>query len=102
LLDQKATKNQGFIKILAFLNRRYLPAIQGMRDGTIQSVCRCCVLLRTGLLHIPPAKNRYRIFIMPILSKTILPWVKTGSEGFCKYWQIRGFRDWPYRNFTQM
>jgi hypothetical protein len=30
LLDQKVTKNQGFIKILAFLIRRYLPAIQGM------------------------------------------------------------------------
>jgi hypothetical protein len=82
----RVTKNQGFIKILAFLSRRYLPAIQGMGDGTIPGFCRCCVLLRTCLPHIPPAKNRYRIFIMPVLRKIVLDWGKTGSKGSGKYW----------------
>jgi len=32
LLDQKVTKNQGFIKMLAVLSQRYLLAIQGMKE----------------------------------------------------------------------
>jgi len=68
-LDKKATKNQGFIRLLAFLIRRYLPAIQGMRDGTKPGFCSCCVLLRTCLSHIPPNKNRWRNLIRPVLSK---------------------------------
>ncbi len=62
------------------LTRRYLRAIQSMEDGTIPNFCPCCVLLRPSLPHIPPAKNRYRIFIRPVLRKKVLAWGKTGSD----------------------
>ncbi|MFZ4547969.1 MAG: hypothetical protein ACOYN4_11070 [Bacteroidales bacterium] len=55
--------------MLALLSRRYLLAIEGMRDGTNPWFCSCCVLLRTCLSHIPPSKNRWRSLIRPVLSK---------------------------------
>ena len=83
-LIKSKQKIKALQKYNVFLIRRYLPAIQGMGDGTIPYFCRCCVLLRTCLSHIPPAKNHYCIFIRPVLRKKVLAWGKTGSEGFCK------------------
>ena len=46
-LTQKNEKVKALLKYNAFLIRRYLPAIQGMKGGTIPGICRCSVLLRT-------------------------------------------------------
>jgi len=59
--------------MLAVLSQRYLLAIQGMKGTTNPDIWPCCVLLHTCPSHIPPSKNRWRIFIMPIRDIDLAP-----------------------------
>jgi hypothetical protein len=69
LLEQKAPKIQGFIKMLAFLNRRYLLAIQGMiHSGTAKHLSLLCIATHMPSSH-TSGKNRWRIFLMPVAPK---------------------------------
>ena len=102
LLDQKVTKNQGFIKIQCVSNPEV--SSRNTRHGKCHKsrlLSLLCIATHS-LPHIPPAKNRYCIFIRPVLRMIVLTWGQTGSEGSGKYCRFLGYRDWPYRNFTQM
>ena len=50
--------------------------------------------------HIPPAKNRWRIFLRPIPTQEALSLGNIAEHGFDFSAKFSGFRDRPYRNFT--
>jgi hypothetical protein len=68
LLDQKVTKNQGGIKMLAVLGRRYLLAIQGMKNWhKTRHLSLLCIATHMPSAH-TSVKNRWRIFLRPVPS----------------------------------
>jgi hypothetical protein len=69
LLDQKVTKNQGFIKIGCVSNPEVSLAIQGMKDWhKSRHLSLLCIATHMPCAH-TSVKNRYPIFLMPVLSK---------------------------------
>jgi len=71
LLDQKVTKNQGFIKIGCVSNPEVSLAIQGMKDWRkSRHLSLLCIATHMPYTH-TSVKNRYPIFLMPVPSKEV-------------------------------
>ena len=86
--------------MLAVLSQRYLLAIQGMEEqnksGQFVLLVYCGVypaMRDTCHSHIPPAKNRRRIFIMPVPSKKVFPEGYNSGHGFGLTAGFSGCRD---------
>jgi hypothetical protein len=96
-ISNERIKIQGLITMLAVLSQRYLLAIQGMKGTTNPDILPCCVLLHTYPSHIPPSKNRWRIFIMPVPSKKSFSYGNNQGHWFGSTAGFTGCRDRHYK-----
>ena len=85
LLDQKVTKNQGFIKIGCFSKPEVSLAIQGMKNWhKTRHLSLLCIATHMPFAH-TSVKNRYPIFLMPVPSRRILDLGSNVGHGFGFY-----------------
>jgi hypothetical protein len=90
LLDQKVTKNQGFIKIGCVSKPEVSLAIQGMKDwNKSRHLSLLCIATHMPFAH-TSVKNRYPIFLMPVPSKRIFTLGSNVGHGFGFYLKCQG------------
>ena len=76
------------------------------RHEKVQQIMTVCLAVYCGVYpamrdtchsHIPPAKNRRRIFIMPVPSKKVFPEGNNSGHGFGLTAEFSGCRDRHYK-----